>query len=159
MAETGPIQAGRIEAAAKREAAAAQPQVDIDSSEPDFSSIPSDEVETYAKRLFLKSLHRQGIEDKLMLDLRIQYADKIFNLVTKWLLVVVFLILCSAISFPQRDSFLVALKNISFHLPDAVLIAFITTTTINVIALFAIVANWLFPKNPRSNSNAKPPKD
>jgi hypothetical protein len=34
---------------------------------------------------------------------------------------------------------------IDFELSDAVLIALITTTTVNVLGLFYIVARWLFP--------------
>lgn len=64
---------------------------------------------------------------------RKQYVGRLFWLITAWLAVVIALVALSA-----------TLKNI-FTLADSVLIAFITSTTVSVIALFVIVAKWLFP--------------
>lgn len=64
---------------------------------------------------------------------RKQYVGRLFWLITAWLAVVIALVVLSA-----------TLKNI-FTLADGVLIAFITSTTVSVIALFVIVAKWLFP--------------
>lgn len=66
-------------------------------------------------------------------DTRKQYVGRLFWLITAWLAVVVTLVALTA-----------TLKNI-FTLADSVLIAFITSTTVSVIALFVIVAKWLFP--------------
>jgi hypothetical protein len=66
-------------------------------------------------------------------DTRKQYVGRLFWLITAWLAVVVVLVALTA-----------TLKNI-FTLADSVLIAFITSTTVSVIALFVIVAKWLFP--------------
>ncbi len=66
-------------------------------------------------------------------DTRKQYVGRLFWLITAWLAVVIALVALSA-----------TLKNI-FTLADSVLIAFITSTTVSVIALFVIVAKWLFP--------------
>ena len=66
-------------------------------------------------------------------DTRKQYVGRLFWLITAWLSVVVALVALTA-----------TLKNI-FTLADSVLIAFITSTTVSVIALFVIVAKWLFP--------------
>jgi len=66
-------------------------------------------------------------------DTRKQYVGRLFWLITAWLAVVVALVALTA-----------TLKNI-FSLADSVLIAFITSTTVSVIALFVIVAKWLFP--------------
>ena len=66
-------------------------------------------------------------------DTRKQYVGRLFWLITAWLAVVVALVALTA-----------TLKNI-FTLADSVLIAFITSTTVSVIALFVIVAKWLFP--------------
>jgi len=38
--------------------------------------------------------------------------------------------------------------------PDKVLIAFITSTTINVVGLFVVVAKWMFP-TVQNNTNEK----
>lgn len=66
-------------------------------------------------------------------DTRKQYVGRLFWLITWWLAVVVALVALSA-----------TLKDF-FTLADSVLIAFITSTTVSVIALFVIVAKWLFP--------------
>lgn len=66
-------------------------------------------------------------------DTRKQYIGKLFRLITAWLAIVILLVALSA-----------TLKNF-FSLADSVLIAFITSTTVSVIALFVIVAKWLFP--------------
>ena len=147
----------QIEQAAKLEAASARSGAELsstESTEPDLSSIPAAQLETWAKRLYLQSLKQQGVEDKLMLDLRIAYADRIFRLTMWWLIGVISLVVCAGISLPQRGSLVELLTGISFRLPDAVLIAFITTTTINVIALFLTVAGWLFPKDIRRDAKA-----
>lgn len=64
---------------------------------------------------------------------RKQYVGRLFWLIAAWLSVVVALVALTA-----------TLKNV-FTLADSVLIAFITSTTVSVIALFVIVAKWLFP--------------
>jgi len=66
-------------------------------------------------------------------DTRKQYVGRLFWLITAWLAVVIALVALTA-----------TLKN-TFALADSVLIAFITSTTVSVIALFVIVAKWLFP--------------
>ena len=66
-------------------------------------------------------------------DTRKQYVGRLFWLITAWLAVVIGLVILSA-----------TLKDF-FTLADGVLIAFITSTTVSVIALFVIVAKWLFP--------------
>ena len=66
-------------------------------------------------------------------DTRKQYVGRLFWLITAWLGVVIALVALTA-----------TLKN-TFTLADSVLIAFITSTTVSVIALFVIVAKWLFP--------------
>lgn len=66
-------------------------------------------------------------------DTRKQYVGRLFWLITAWLGIVIGLVALSA-----------TLKDI-FTLADSVLIAFITSTTVSVIALFVIVAKLLFP--------------
>ncbi len=66
-------------------------------------------------------------------DTRKQYVGRLFWLIAWWLAVVVALVALTA-----------TLKDV-FTLADSVLIAFITSTTVSVIALFVIVAKWLFP--------------
>ena len=75
-------------------------------------------------------------------ELRKQSADKLFNLIRCWLIIVtVFLFLAGF----EITSF--SLKEISFNISDNVLIALITSTTASVLGLYVIVAKWLFPNN------------
>ena len=67
-------------------------------------------------------------------ELRKEYIPKLFILTVVWLGFVVFLLL------------MVAQGARTFYLSDSVLIALITSTTVNVIGIFLIAARWLFPK-------------
>ena len=66
-------------------------------------------------------------------ELRKEYIPKLFVLILAWLAVVV-IFLWKVAEGPY------------FYLSDSVLITLITTTTINVLGIFLIAANWLFPK-------------
>lgn len=79
----------------------------------------------------LKILELKSKEQDI--DMRKDFATKTYNLVCIYLVVVffvVFLVCCPA----------------EFNMSDGVLITLLGTTTINVIGLFAIVMNYLFPK-------------
>ncbi len=62
------------------------------------------------------------------------WANRIFWLIVGWLVSVIAAVVCQG--FGLRE----------FHLDDSVIIAFISTTTVNVLTLGYIVANYLFPK-------------
>ena len=66
-------------------------------------------------------------------DLRLSYTGKIFWLVAAWLTCVVICVLLSGFN------------GWGFKLSDTVMISFITSTTINVVGLFVLVAKWMFP--------------
>lgn len=66
-------------------------------------------------------------------DLRLEYVGRIFWLVAVWLVCVV---LCVTIS---------GFGLCGFRLSDTVLVAFISSTTVNVVGLFVLVAKWMFP--------------
>jgi hypothetical protein len=76
------------------------------------------------------------IEAQSMFKERRRYALWLFWLSVIWLIVILAFLLFAAIK---------TMFGIDFELSDAVLIALITTTTINVLGLFYIVARWLFP--------------
>jgi hypothetical protein len=78
-------------------------------------------------RLVNKEL-RQNIEG------RKEWGDRVFYIILCWLVSVVAIVLCDGFTFR------------GFRLDDSVLIAFISTTTVNVLTLGYIVANYLFPK-------------
>ncbi len=72
---------------------------------------------------------------------RTEYAEKVFLLVKRWL-IAVFLILAIQGMFHAFWE--------KSPLSDQVLMALIGGTTLNVIGIFTIVANFLFPKNGHS---------
>lgn len=88
---------------------------------------------------------------------RQKYARYLFKLICAWLLGIYSIIMLSGVGattarFDMSD--LPVVKRLefkpSFKLSDAVLLALIGGTTINVLGLFVIVANYLFnsPKDP-----------
>ena len=74
---------------------------------------------------------------------RKKYADRIFALISIWLTTTMLIVLC------QGDT------NNNFSLSDKVLMTLLGGTTLNVLGLFAIVANYLFPKQDQRNKNGK----
>lgn len=81
----------------------------------------------------IDALRQSVLEASDTHKLRLSYANRLFWLVCAWLACVVFAVE------------LTGFKTLGFTLSDPILIAFITTTTINVVGLFFVVAKWLFP--------------
>lgn len=89
----------------------------------------------------LEALRQQLDEARDTHQLRLGYASRIFWLVVAWLA-------CVAVAV-----FMSGFALWSFKLSDKVLITFITSTTINVVGLFVVVAKWMFPNgNSKKNS-------
>lgn len=65
-----------------------------------------------------------------------RFGNWIFGVVVGWLLLVVMMLL------------LAGFKGWGFYLSDAVLIAVLTTTTVNILGLLLAVTGYLFPKRP-----------
>lgn len=65
---------------------------------------------------------------------RADWARHVLKLLIGWLVAVIAVLLCQGFSIR------------GFHLDSSIVIAFIGTTTANVLALGYIVANYLFPK-------------
>lgn len=65
--------------------------------------------------------------------MRVDYANKIHCLVCWWLFILFLLLLLQGYGATQFS--------------DSVLIAILTGTTIDILGLMVIVANYLFPKN------------
>jgi hypothetical protein len=94
------------------------------------------------------------LDEALKLErIRRTYAHRIFWLTLGWLSFVLLILGASG-----SDIQLLGLKK--FHLDTAVLIAFITTSSLQVLGLMIIVAKWLFPQEfaqaARSGSAASP---
>lgn len=66
---------------------------------------------------------------------RKEFASKIFIFLCVYMVVVFVLLLFSGIKG----------QGLCFHLDDKVLLALLTTTTINMISIFVVVAKYLFP--------------
>ena len=107
------------------------------------------EVESYAsdddqdddayERKIKRAFHLRELKQiDEIIDSRKAYADKIFKLVVSWLIGVGGVILLSGFA------------PFGFMLDDKVLLALIGGTTLNVLGIFTIVANFLFPKNGHS---------
>lgn len=71
-----------------------------------------------------------------MLTMRKVFASLLFALSLGWLIFIGKVVWVSGKGFTGGDP---------FKLSDAVLIALITTTTVNVLGLFFAVTRWLFP--------------
>lgn len=98
-----------------------------------YSTINDEEEESYRRKIELAYHIRQLKQLDSVLSERTDYAKKIYRLVKCWL-VAIFLILI-----------LVGCKVLVLDVK--VLIALISGTTINVLGIFTVVANFLFPKN------------
>lgn len=88
------------------------------------------DYEAAARYIELKSRDQDIRERK-------EYAKKIFELIVWWLGAVWFLLMLAAIGGPADW----------FILSDKVLITLIGGTTVNVLGIFVIVANYLFNKD------------
>lgn len=79
--------------------------------------------------------------------LRQKYAKNIYRLTYIWLIFIGFIVLLTGIGnlHIKIEWLSLDFTLFEFNLSDNVLIAFITTTTINVIGIIYIVARWLFP--------------
>lgn len=132
------IPVGKIAAAAKRDA----PRTDIPEPSLEILAVVGDEKE--AQALYIAGLRQELGERAQTAQQRIQYAAKIFKLVGAWLASVFALLLLAGFG-SQRW----------FHLSDTVLVTFLATTTVNVLGIFIIVANWLFPKKANSDEKQK----
>lgn len=84
--------------------------------------------------------HLRRLEQDI--DERKKYANRIFVLVAIWLAVVVVVLVADGIRWPWMARY------VGFDLPEAVLMALITTTTGGVVGILLIVARYLFPQRP-----------
>ena len=95
---------------------------------------------TISEREALEEEYVRGLKQDI--DERKKYANRIFVLVAIWLAVVVAVLVADGIRWPWMAQY------VGFDLPEAVLIALITTTTGGVVGILLIVARYLFPQRP-----------
>lgn len=75
------------------------------------------------------------------------YANRIFSLVTYWLIFIGLILIATGgnrYTFKMPNNIIFSFGGLK--LSDTVILALIGSTTLNVLALFYIVANYLFPK-------------
>jgi len=89
----------------------------------------------------VENLKQELKEAKDTHALRLGYAGRIFWLVCAWLICVAIAVFMSGFSYND------------FKLSDKVLITFITSTTVNVVGLFVVVAKWMFPSGNNKKSS------
>lgn len=82
------------------------------------------------------------------LELRGQYSEKLYKLIMFWLIAIFLLLMIQG--FAGVGGY--------FAISDKVLITIIGGTTINVLGLFAIVANYIFPKEASASRVVKKKK-
>ena len=97
-------------------------------------------LEDHKLQYEIDSLKQELREARDTHEARIMYIGRTFWLVVAWLACVVASVTFAGFRFCE------------FSLSDNVLIAFITSTTVNVLGLFVLVAKWLYPT---TNGSAK----
>jgi hypothetical protein len=78
-------------------------------------------------------VHTAGIEQDI--KERKKYAHRIFCLISAWLISIFILLIVDGLG-----------KYLGFSLTDAVMLAVIGSTTVNVLGIFYIVTHYLFPQ-------------
>lgn len=102
-----------------------------------------------------KKLADQVLEQKLESkknheNMRKEYAPKAYNLVVYWSIALFILIFLNALINLLFNTFITS-KEVEF-ISEKIILALITGTTINVVAVFVIVMKNLFPKESDAKS-------
>jgi len=93
-----------------------------------------------SRRLSLQAEKDRIARDSEIHSWRRDYAVRVYKVIIAWLISDVVLVLLYGFG-----------EQYKFFLPDkSVIIAFITSSTVTVIGLFAIVMRWLFPSADKS---------
>lgn len=92
-----------------------------------------------------------NIEIENNIGARKLYARYVFILVFCWLILIAIIILLSgfqnfSLNF-VTDKHIQIIFGSKFHLSDSVLIALITTTTINILSFLVLILKYIFPAN------------
>lgn len=109
------------------------------------SEIPDSQTALESKTLESEELKARIAKLNQDIKLRKKYSGKLYWLISIWLIAIFALLLLQGF-LGKTDIFM---------LSDKVLITIISGTTINVLGLFAIVANYIFPKESVSSRVTK----
>ncbi|MCF2489525.1 hypothetical protein [Dyadobacter sp. CY347] len=124
------------------------------------SASPESTEQDISEKTFLTLLQQVSLEGLSQnIRERKKYAEYIFWMVSIWLVMVIMLVWLNGLGEIYCYNFLEPLlrsgvKYISFkfELSDAVLIALITTATVNITTFFLVVTKYLFPNTPDKDS-------
>ena len=123
-------------------AEAAEKEV-LDSSSADTEAQPDLELglEEHKIEFQLACLQQEFSELAANHELRLSYTGRIYWMVVAWLVCVV---ICLAFA---------GFSAYGFKLSDTVLVAILSTTTVNAIGLFVLVAKWMYPSGGIKNAS------
>ncbi len=109
---------------------------------PPVPAVPVDDedirYELEVKYAELEKSHLANEAFRRDMEERGRWGRKTFWLLVSWLLAVIAVLILQGFHF------------YGFKLDNAIIITFTTTTTVNVLSLGYIVANYLFPKSPKA---------
>ena len=109
---------------------------------PLLNSKIADEIQAFANN---KSQDQQYQHNNDIHDLRMSHLKLLLGLALVWIFVILIVVLLQGYGqwfFPIIDGYFL----LKFNLSDAVVIAFITSTTATVLGLYGIGAYWLYGK-------------
>lgn len=121
---------------------------------------PESTEQDISEKTFLTLLQQVSLEGLSQnIRERKKYAEYIFWMVSVWLVMVIMLVWLNGLGEVYCYNFLdpllrTGVKYISFNfqLSDAVLIALITTATVNITTFFLVVTKYLFPNTPEKDN-------
>ena len=121
------------------------------------SDIPETPSRTEEYDMFDNQRYREGEERIQNLTQnrteRKIYADRIYNLVTGWLVFIAFIIFLNGFAIQGPGTF----TRTGINLSDDIILALIGGTTVNVLGLFFVVLKYLFnPKKDEENETLSP---
>lgn len=109
---------------------------------------PQDLVQTTQESALLgtgdyrkKNLEQQLKEQEQTHEIRKKHLGRLFFLTLSWVVVIWLVVILQGFGKVPKLS---AIHDLAFKLSDAVLIAFMTTTTTTVLGLYGIAAYWLY---------------
>lgn len=100
-----------------------------------YAEYDEEDEKRFNRRVRTAFLAREIAQIDTIVSERKIYANKIFCLVVYWLVGIAFFLVLQGFHV------------MGFNLADKTMLALIGGTTLNVVGIFAVVANFLFPKN------------
>ena len=97
----------------------------------------SHQVELSSKRVAVKQQQSELRGYNQDTDERKRFASRIFTLTCAWLTIVMLVVLANGFGTAGL---------IPFRLSDPIVLGLIGSTTLNIVGVFVVVANYLFPK-------------